>query len=210
MEWPSSQVSILFLSAYICHCLLLANEKQGGKKQLLGLFFFTQLIHKRWMWKCGSEQQRAAFSSTVSCSTYALIPHRVSPSPSLSLIYLSVCGRIDSLLYSRPLKPGGDSPCQAAGSNEKLKEHINSSIWGHEDENSCQRPDRNNWSHNAALLYVSEVTGVKQQLKTQGSENTESWKALTGALPWKSLCEKYSWVCHLQNKLLICHAARWD
>ncbi len=90
---------------------------------------------------------------------------------SLCVIYLSVCGRIDSLLYSRPLKPGGDSPCQAAGSNEKLKEHINSSIWGHEDENSCQRPARNNWSHNAALLYVSEVMGVKQQLKTQGSEN---------------------------------------
>lgn len=46
----------------------------------------------------------------------------------LGVIYLSVCGRIDSVLYSRPLKPRGDSPCQAAGSNEKLKEHINSSI----------------------------------------------------------------------------------
>lgn len=46
----------------------------------------------------------------------------------LSVIYLSVCGRIDSVLYSRPLKPRGDSPCQAAGSNEKLKEHINSSV----------------------------------------------------------------------------------
>lgn len=46
----------------------------------------------------------------------------------LSVIYVSVCSRIDSVLYSRPLKPRGDSPCQAAGSNEKLKEHINSSI----------------------------------------------------------------------------------
>lgn len=122
---------------------------------------------------------------SVTCSGYTFIPHSISP-PHLSLyvcvIYLSVCGRIDSLLYSRPLKPGGDSPCRAAGSNEKLKEHINSSIWGHEDENSCQRPARNNWSHNAALLYVSEVMGVKQQLKTQGSENTESWRSLIGAL----------------------------
>lgn len=104
----------------------------------------------------------------VTCSRF--IPHSISPP--LSVIYLSVCGRIDSLLYNRPLKPRGASPCQAAGSNEKLKEHINSSIWGHEDENSCQRPARNNWSHNAASLYVSEVTGVKQQLKTWGSKNT--------------------------------------
>ena len=105
--------------------------------------------------------------------------------PSLCVIYLSVRGRIDSPLYSRPLKPGGDSPCQAAGSNEKLKEHINSSIWGHEDENSCQRPARNNGSHNAALWYVSEVTRVKQQQKTQGGENTESWEALMDGLHWE-------------------------
>lgn len=127
--------------------------------------------------------QSSAALHTLSSLTVVSLP------PSLSLIYLSVCGRIDSLLYSRPLKPGGDSPCQAAGSNEKLKEHINSSIWGHEDENSCQRPARNKWSHNAALLYVSEVTRVKQQLKTQGSENTE---ALIGALTLtalRSLCE---------------------
>lgn len=141
------------------------------------LLFFTQLIHKQWMEKCG---KTTCSLPSVTCSTYTFIPH--STSPSLCVIYLSVCGRIDSLLYSRPLKPGGDSPCQAAGSNEKLKEHINSSIWGHEDENSCQRPARNNWSHNAALLYVSEVMGVKQQLKTQVSENTESWQSLIGAL----------------------------
>lgn len=48
--------------------------------------------------------------------------------PPLAAIYPSVCGRIDSGLCSRPLKPRGDSPCQAAGSNEELKEHINSSI----------------------------------------------------------------------------------
>lgn len=123
----------------------------------------------------------ASLQRTVSCSTYAFIPHSISPSLCvIYLLYQSVVGLTP--LYSRPLKPGGDSPCQAAGSNEKLKEHINSSIWGHEDENSCQRPARNNWSHNAALLYVSEVTGVKQQLKTEGSENTESWETLIGAL----------------------------
>lgn len=72
----------------------------------------------------------------------------------LSVIYLSVWGRIDSVLYSRPLKPRGDSPCQAAGSNEKLKEHINSSISGHQDENSCQSPARNNRSHNPAPLCI--------------------------------------------------------
>lgn len=94
----------------------------------------------------------------------------------LRVIYLSVCGRIDSVLYSRPLKPRGDSPCQAAGSNEKLKEHINSSIWGHQDENSCQGPARNNWSHNAALLYIRGITGVKQQLNTQVGESAEDWR----------------------------------
>lgn len=166
MEWPSSQVSILFLSKYIGHSRLFPNEKK--KKRLMsGLSLYTQLIHKQWMDKCVKTTWSDA---TVCCSAYTFSPHSISPS--LFVIYLSVCCRIDSLLYSRPLMPGGDSPCQAAGSNEKLKEHINSSIWGHEDENSCQRPARNNWSHNAALLYVSEVMGVKQQLKTQGSENT--------------------------------------
>lgn len=100
----------------------------------------------------------------------------------LNVIYLSVCGRIDSVLYSGPLKPRGDSPCQAAGSNEKLKEHINSSIWGHEDENSCQSPARNNRSHNPTPLYICGVTRVKQQLNTQGGTNAEAWRL------WRTHC----------------------
>lgn len=56
------------------------------------------------------------------------------------------------------------------------------------DENSCQKPARNNWSHNGALLYVSEVMGVKQQLKTQGSENTESSEALIGSQKTNKRC----------------------
>lgn len=175
MDWPSSQVSIFFLSTYICHSL---NEMKKKVEERAFLFYSlnTQEMNRK-MWKT-----TCSFPS-VTRSTHTSIPHSISPS--LYVIYLSVFGRIDSLLYSRPLKPGGDSPCQAAGSNEKLKEHINSSIWGHEDENSCQRPARNNWSHNATLLYVSEVMGVKQQLKTRGSENTESWQSLIGALHWK-------------------------
>lgn len=107
----------------------------------------------------------------------------------LSVIYVSVCSRIDSVLYSRPLKPRGDSPCRAAGSNEKLKEHINSSIWGHKDENSCQSPARNNRSHNAVPLYMCGVTGVKKQLSTQGGENAEDW-TLTDASCCKSSSPK--------------------
>lgn len=141
---------------------------------------FLPSWYKSNVWE-NEEKKNTCNLLLVTCSRF--IPHSISPP--LSVIYLSVCGRIDSLLYNRPLKPRGASPCQAAGSNEKLKEHINSSIWGHEDENSCQRPARNNWSHNAASLYVSEVTGVKQQLKTSGSKNTESWQSLIGALQWK-------------------------
>lgn len=178
--------------------------KWEKKKLRSGHLFFTQLIHKQWMGKCG---KCTCSLRTGGCSTHTSIPHPISPS--LGVIYLSVCSRIDSLLYRRPLKPGGDSPCQAAGSNEKLKEHINSSIWGHEDENSCQRPARNNWSHNAALLYVSGVMGVKQQLKIQGSESTESWRSLIVTLHGK-FSVKYDRVCHLQNKLSICNAASWD
>lgn len=164
MEWPSFQVPNFFLSAYICHSLFFFFANELKKRGVDFSSLFNLYTSNEWE-KCG--KTTCSFPS-VSCSTYNFILHSIPPS--LCVIYLSVCGRIDSLLYSRPLKPGGDSPCQAAGSNEKLKEHINSSIWGHEDENSCQRPARNNWSHNAALLYVSEVMGVKQQLKKQGSE----------------------------------------
>lgn len=175
MEWPSSQVSVLFLSTYTRHFLVLANEMKN--KRLRSGLLFSYSVNTQTIYGNVWPKQNKTCSS-VTCSTFIL--HSISPS--LCVIYLSVRGRIDSLLYSRPLKPRGDSPCQAAGSNEKLKEHINSSIWGHEDENSCQRPARNNWSHNAAPLYVSEVTGVKQQLKTWGSKNTESWQSLIGAL----------------------------
>lgn len=169
-------VSITFQSFYFLHLPFLHFGNWDWKKDddVWALRFLVYLKHKQLnkLCVCGCNLPPLTCSATIAHST----------SPSLWVIYVSVCGRTDSMLYSRPLKPRGDSPCQAAASNEKLKEHINSSIWGHEDENSCQRPARNNWSHNVAPLYVSEVTGVKQQLKKQGSKNTASWLSLIGVV----------------------------
>lgn len=184
MDWPSSRVSIL------SHPPPLTPRHRHTSVILF--FWLIRRDKKRsshlYSVNAQTTKKRGETTCSHSVCTHTSIPHSISPSP--RVIYLSVRGRIDSPLYSRPLKPGGDSPCWAAGSNEKLKEHINSSIWGHEDENSCQRPARNNRSRNAALLYVSEVTGVKQQAKdARKGEHTESRPSLIGA-PRRGFCVK--------------------
>lgn len=78
------------------------------------------------------------------------------------MIYPSAGGGIDS----RAIKSLGEIHlAQAAGSNEKLKEHINSSIWGHEDENSCRDEEgslpENNKSHNAAIVRKAGQTAAE-------------------------------------------------
>lgn len=124
-----SSFNLVFLSPHTCHSPLLANEMEEEKKLRSGRFFFFTQTDTRAM-NVHTWIRTPTCSLQPHCQSiyiqYTVIPHSVSPPP--RVIYLSVCGRIDSPLYSRPLKPGGDSPCQAAGSNEKPKEHINSSI----------------------------------------------------------------------------------
>lgn len=157
---------------YIGHSLFFQIKWKKKSSWEVGFLLLYSVLWGSYEWKI--------YRKTLyfpSCHSQLLYIHlRPSLYLCLCVIYLSVCGRIDFRLYSRPLKPGGDSPCQAAGSNEKLKEHINSSIWGHKDENSCQMPARNNWSHNVALLKLTEVMRVKQPVQAQAGNKTASWR----------------------------------
>lgn len=158
--------------------------------------------------KCGESHPQPPPPNLSQSPTLPSIPHPIFP-------FLSVCpwfiyqpvGGIDSRLYGGPLKPRGDSPCQAAGSNEKLKEHINSSIWGHEDENSCQGPARNNRSRNAAPIVCQRGRGSQAASWRHDGRTQESWPGLGWAswtLQWEK--KKYGHVRHLENKLFMCHA----
>lgn len=88
----------------------------------------TNCMKKEWICHLKSTSMKRwheniISSPSVAGSTYTLSSHFLS-SPS----DLSVQCSSGSLLYSRPLKPQGGSPSQAAGLNGKLKECINSSI----------------------------------------------------------------------------------
>lgn len=114
-------VAIKFLLFTCIRHSLVLGKKEIKKGLRSGLTLLSHLIQKLCMNKTWWEINKSTCRLlSVTCSAFI--------SPSLPVIYLSVCGRIESLLYSRPLMPRGDSPCQAAASNEKLKEHINSSI----------------------------------------------------------------------------------